>query len=456
MKMNKIMEFNSIQVTEESWISNLVTNPGLAILLVDGLGKLILLHNLCYLQENLFCSETKILGLCGIKEKAEVYRIDSKSASMNLELPVPAWRELKGAQSEMDVLALTVPDQNPTTARFKNSLWIPPLVSNTIMEAKSLMPLTLIPLLSSRFQEFDKSSSAVKVCTVLCLVLEYLWAVQKKLVPTTIVAVDSSVEAVDWSARHHFACISGISSSSLPPPPPFVAPPVPSSLAQDPALSSMTDELRRIRDATERHLLCEVQAADSKKDLSGWEKLPDMVQNMILKLSAIQDNILPLDPCESYSKVLKQSKILGVTMVLNLEMRLRKCQVDILTAMANAIKTGNFQANSYLVAHSFSIFNVPFMDAAQMTSCNKTELDILDEGEGIPKDIARKLAENKFNYPDTTHLLRHQLNNWYGILQICFGDKSIVAREARTWVTHVDEFELAYNAHFKIDQSFGA
>jgi uncharacterized protein YlaN (UPF0358 family) len=43
---------------------------------------------------------------------------------------------------------------------------------------------------------------------------------------------------------------------------------------------------------------------------------------MILKLSAIQDDVLSLEPCESYSKVLKQVKILGVTMVLNFKLRL--------------------------------------------------------------------------------------------------------------------------------------
>jgi hypothetical protein len=124
--------------------------------------------------------------------------------------------------------------------------------------------------------------------------------------------------------------------------------------------------------------------------------------------------------------------------------------------MANAIKTGNFRANSFMVAHSFSIFNVPYMDAANMTSANKTELDILEDGQGIPLAMAKKLSENKFHTPHSTHLLRHQFNNWYGILQICFGDKSLVAKEAKAWIHHVDEHELAYNARFKGDPDFGA
>jgi hypothetical protein len=177
---------------------------------------------------------------------------------------------------------------------------------------------------------------------------------------------------------------------------------------------------------------------------------------MVLRLSAIQDDVMPPDPCEAYSKTLKQSKILGVTTVLNLELVLRKCQVEVPTSMANVIKTGNFRANSFMVAHFFSIFSVPYADAANMSSFNKTEVDILDDGYGIPLAIAKKLAENKFHTPVSTHLLRHQFNNWYGILQICFEDKSLVAKEAKTWIHHVDEHELAYNARFKGDPEFGA
>jgi hypothetical protein len=239
-------------------------------------------------------------------------------------------------------------------------------------------------------------------------------------------------------------------------PPPFPAPPVPSSLPPNTPFEVMTDELRKICEANEKHLLHEAQTSDSKKETNGWEKIPDIVQNMVLKLSATQDDVLPLEPCESYQKILKQSKILGAATIINLELALRKCQVDLPTAMANAIRTGNFRANSFMVAHSFSIFNVPFTDAASMTSCNKTELDILEDALGIPLAIAKKLSENKFHAPLSTYLLRHQLNNWYGILQICFGNKSLIAREAKSWIIHVDKNELAYNARFKGDAEFGA
>jgi len=73
----------------------------------------VLLHNVnvSYLQENLFCSESKILGLCSDDCLAKVYRIDSKMALTMLEIMVPTWRDQKGNQSSGDVEALTVADQ---------------------------------------------------------------------------------------------------------------------------------------------------------------------------------------------------------------------------------------------------------------------------------------------------------------------------------------------------------
>jgi hypothetical protein len=89
-----------------------------------------------------------------------------------------------------------------------------------------------------------------------------------------------------------------------------------------------------------------------------------------------------------------------------MELSIRGCQVEVLTMMANAIRTGNFRANSLLVVHPFSIFNVPYIDAANMGSYNKIELDLLQsEGEGIPKEMVKKLAENRFKFPSTTHHL---------------------------------------------------
>jgi len=54
-------------------------------------------------------------------------------------------------------------------------------------------------------------------------------------------------------------------------------------------------------------------------------------------------------------------------MVISIELFLHGCQVEVPTTMVNAIKTGNFCANSLMVAHHFSSFNVLYMDAAHLS-----------------------------------------------------------------------------------------
>jgi hypothetical protein len=270
-----------------------------------------------------------------------------------------------------------------------------------------------------------------------------------------VMSIERNQDSLDWCTNMHSAHIK----PSIPElPPPFLAPPPPQNLATHPALDSMAGDLRILRDATDRLNLMKALNEEQKKEATGgWDKIPEVIQKMIIRLSAITDNVLPPGPCDSYLRVLKQSKVLGVAMALNIELSIRGCQVDVPTPMANAIKTGNFRANLLLVAHPFSIFNVPYIDAANLPSCNNTELDLLQtKGEGIPKEMVKKLAENKFKHPDSTHHLRHQFNNWYGVLQICFGENSLLSKEARAWILHVDKHETSYDACFKSDPEFGA
>jgi len=383
--------------------------------------------------------------------------VDPVSAFQDLEFATPLWRDLKNATTEEAIQNLQPQDQSSSLFKGKQVMIVPPLVSVTILETKSLLPSVLIPALSSKFQEFDRLSSTVKACTVLRPVLEYLWGVHHKKVPSTMIGIDRSQDAEEWSSKIHLACIL---HPSLTVPPPFMVPPPP--LVNPPqdqsSLLSIAGDLRLLRDATERQHLREISNEEDKKNSSnGWEKLPEEVQTMILRLSAVSDETQPIGPADSYIKVLKQSKAFGVAMVLNLGLSMKGCQAEVPLTMANAVKTGNFRAISQLAIHAFSIFNLPYTEASNMANYNKIELDLLlTKGDSVPKEVTRKLSENKAKCPESSHHLRHQFNNWYGMLQICFGKNALVTKEARAWIDHIDQFELSYDARFKTDTNFGA
>ena len=453
--MAEVLGLLSFQQEESSCVEKIQKNPGLAVLLVDGFQDLMILHNLHCLPANVYRAAPKLIALNGADNIADCYRIDPSTGFSDLDFTTPVWRDLKNVTSE-DTLKSLLPTESSTTSfKGKRVMLVPPLVTITILETKSLSPVILIPALSQKFQEFDRTSTSVKACTLLRPVLEFLWAVYHKKVPPTIVGRDLSAEAKDWSDRLHFASIE---TNPLPlGPPAFIPPPPPMNAPQD-QQSLIVGELRLLRDAQERQHLREISNdEEKKKDSNGWEKLPEEVQQMILRLTAVSDENCPSSPAESYLKILKQAKAIGVATVLNLGLSMKGCQVEVPITLANAVKTGNFRANSQMVSHPFSIFNLPYIEAANMANYNKIELDVLlTKGDSIPKELVKKLTENKAKCPDSTHQLRHQLNNWYGILQICFGKEAIVSKEARAWVEHIDQFELSYDARFKTVSDFGA
>jgi len=282
-------------------------------------------------------------------------------------------------------------------------------------------------------------------------VAEFLWAASTDNIIPISFSPDNSEGGKKWAISLHssnFPAQKFVNNTS--------------STPQDPPTQDVWDRLSEaLKTLPENQLkssLGDATMTDTKKDsVNGWDKIPEVLQQMIIKLSSTNDECFPSGPVATYLQILKQSKALGVAMVLNVMLSTMGCQVEVTASMANAIRTGNFRANSLLVAHSFSIFNVPYLDAALMTNFNQTELDLLQsEGEGIPKDIVKKLSENKFKTPTTTHFLRHQFNNWYGLFQIIFGTKALITLEIREWIDHIDKHETSYDAGFKSDKDFGA
>ena len=98
----------------------------------------------------------------------------------------------EGAATADAVASLKPQDQNAAVYKGKQVLIVPPLVSVSILEANTLQPASLVPILSAKFQEYDRASSTTKACTTLRPVLEFLWAVHHKLVPATVVGLDTS------------------------------------------------------------------------------------------------------------------------------------------------------------------------------------------------------------------------------------------------------------------------
>jgi hypothetical protein len=370
----------------------------------------------------------------------------------NMEVPVPNWVQLKEVEDVVaSVRSLVVTHENPPILKCKNVLTVPPLVVSSLMASKTTDPEILLLNLLQDIKTYDKDSGDSSVIEKLRSVLEFLWAVASENIIPISFSPDNSGGGRKWSISLHTSIFPNQNI-------PYCTGISPQDPSNNDVWEKLSDALKILPGIQSKSSLAESAIAEMKEDqTNGWDKIPEVLQQMIIKLSSTNDEGFPSGPVATYLQVLKQSKALGLAMVLNVMLSTMGCQVEITASMANAIKTGNFRANSLLVAHSFSIFNVPYLDAALMTNFNQTELDLLQsEGEGIPKDMVKKPSENKFKSPTTTHLLRHQFNNWYGLFQIIFGAKALTTLEIREWIDHIDKHEMSYDAGFKSDKDFGA
>jgi len=178
---------------------------------------------------------------------------------------------------------------------------------------------------------------------------------------------------------------------------------------------------------------------------------------MILKMSSTQDDVFPEEFCSNMKEVMQQRKIIPANQVMQLMMRHQKCQVKISVPLMTAIRHGNFMPDSIMSSHAFSPFSVGYFDATNSDAQHQIKLDLLQsDGEGLSKEMIDSLMKENCSLPHRFHRLRHQMNNWLGVLMIVFGAKALVVKEIQTWLKHMDDNEQSYDGCFKVDPDFGA
>jgi hypothetical protein len=142
---------------------------------------------------------------------------------------------------------------------------------------------------------------------------------------------------------------------------------------------------------------------------------------------------------------------------MNVLLASANCNVNFPVSLATAIASANLRSISPQVPRPFSCFNTPYHDASQISTETDIRMQLMaTDGVGIDKATADLLAKENYKIPYSTHKLRHQLNNWQGLLQLVFGPSALIAKEAGRWVHHIDHLESTYDEQFKIDHDFGA
>jgi len=463
--MSDILSMSKSGLSAPECVDNLRQNPGSAALVIDHFQEIILLHNITVLGPNIRIPDMKILSLSGAGSAADCLRLHPSAFETDLSIECPSWVEIKRASSAPEVEALVVPE-NATKQKFKPIITIPPLIVNVIISSQSHKAADLIPVISRAMQTYDRDIPAEgqKACEHLRSVLYFLWAASKVFVPPSLAVLDRSSEGLGWSASIH--------SSRIQKPPLALATPAPISIDCDnnetrtghappvianTAFDNIADTLKILTDVASKEMLKESSSSKSTKDSSATELLPEVIKNMILKMSSTQDDVIPEEFCSSMKEVMQQRKIIPATQVMQLMMRHMKCQVKISVPLMTAIRHGNFLPDSIMSSHAFSPFSVGYFDATNSDAQHQLKLDLLQsDGEGLSKEMIDSLMKESCSLPHSFHRLRHQMNNWLGVLIIVFGPKALVTKEIQAWLKHMDDNKQSYDGCFKVDPDFGA
>jgi hypothetical protein len=459
LQMEQLASLFAPNVSNEDFIRNLKENPGSFVLAVDHFNNVLLLHQVSILGPSIFQPEQYILALGGAGASASCFRIHPSSFSVPVEeTPCPSWGTLKGASSSTEVLALVAPADSTTKIKSRCIVVVPPLVAITIMSESSSTAEDIIPLLTEAFKAFDQGSETVKACTILRHMIFYLWGVTQNKIPPVTMIFDSSVVGASWSTSLH---VSSIKQEHTVQNYQARAPPSTNETElgnQAKAFSDISAILNSMRAESDRSRLRGPDVEDDKKDeASGWKSIPPHLQDMIIKASSTSDVDFPTAPNDSLLQILRSKKIISIRTIMNVLLAAVNCNVNVSVSLATAIASANLRSISPQVPHPFSCFSTPYHDASQAT----TEIDIrmqlmASDGVGVDKATADILAKESHKIPYTTHKLRHQLNNWQGLLQLVFGPNALISKEASRWVVHIDQLETTYDEQFKIDREFGA
>jgi hypothetical protein len=167
---------------------------------------------------------------------------------------------------------------------------------------------------------------------------------------------------------------------------------------------------------------------------------------MIICASSVTDSDFPSGPSDSLLQILRSKKVLSIRTMMNVMLASINCNVNITVSMATAITSANLRSISPQVPHPFSCFNTPYHDASQLNPEDEIRMQLMaSDGIGVDKATANILSKENYKTSYSTHKLRHQLNNWQGLLQLIFGADDLIAKEASRWVLHIDCLESTYD-----------
>ena len=360
------------------------------------------------------------------------------------EIAAPTWTTLNGIKTERDLDTATV---GRAFTKLTSAQQLPPFLATSILLLDSPSASEVFFKFKAAATEFDKethpagtepSSSSLK------LLLPYLWAVHKKLIPTV---------PSQYSVRPSIQLATNLIHDCLEPTPP----PSPPQQSPDSPLKQMAKSITQL---VESNIINQSSAEPQTNKKSFVNRLSPIAQTLILTASARNSSDIPTEPSASAKEFFEVKNAAEAKSHLYHKLVIQqKLPIRLQAGLCTAMYSAYFFWDSMGAPSNFSLFLVPPESGATVSDTADSialSLKSSDGRGGIDSDDIKRLTKQSIFIPTTITDLMHHLTHGIHLLAIVFDKESYLVDQITTILVHIKANLATYCDLQRNDRLFAA
>ena len=461
----------------EAKLQLLTNDPNMAVLAANSGHEIMIFHSFKNLGGTIFSPADKVACLLGGTRMAPVIVVNEVPLTDDLEIMTPSPEDILACTTIEELMDLDAPlaeaNEDTITYRGGNTFLPPPWLLDTIFEANSDNPLTLILAAkagAARFNERQLAADPTYTPNTDITLNEFVmwaWAIPRNLVSPTKYFLDPYDSDLDnHQASRHQQCIMSLPPPPAPaptttppgPPPAFTAPPapgphgtasttsVPPTTTNDSILHQLAVSITRQSEIGETHnelfarqLEHSLEKEDKKKDR--LKKFHPSIKQLILFASAEEADTVPDDILDSCKRVFNAENQINAEQELTLQFSNMGMQdAHFAPGFVSALYSGKFMWSTNFSPNNFSPFMIfegkPLLAPEQ----NQHRLILhLEDTTGKTSEDITTGGKLTVKAPTEFHKMLQQLKFFRGACVIFFGKSSIAASSLQALIDIVDK-----------------
>lgn len=431
-------------------VKNLTDNVNNVFLAVDGKRMIKIFHSPKNFGGTLLRPSHKVACLTGLGRSEICVQIDLTSAVADSKLVTPSIEEFEACTTAQDVRDLPIPDiipgENEVYSYEGSNIMLPaPWLRDTIMNADTLDPFELIPIVIAAAKTYDEAhntTDADRAAVHADDFCSWAWGAGVGRIQETLIEINADdAELESFRIARHNECITSSGNNTEPQPiannltnNADILQQLTASIARQTEEAATSNQLRKDEIERKREL------DDEKKDRT--KKIHKSIIRMLENASATSAMEIDLDMAESCMKFINSdSKGTAAQELSHQFEELNLTDVCFAPGIVQKLYLGEFINPNTSTPNNFTPF--AFYEQAPLSSIKQDDYIIchLIQEHGIKQtseEIKSSLKQEVIVPKDFTSL-GVQLQYFVGAIEIFFGSESIATMEMRRLLLQVGQ-----------------